>query len=124
MWIQITDEQAEAVTKLMSSESLGYSYDLPEEVVAELRALAKKIREAQVDTKNPVLQAYVAKAKEQRYRESDYEIDNDAVVSPGSDPGAYVMAWVWVPDDKKERDACPGNFWLRLKEDEDADEEE
>lgn len=55
MWIQITNEQAEAVTKLMSNESLGYSYDLPEEVVAALRALVEKIREARADIKNPAV---------------------------------------------------------------------
>lgn len=27
------------------------------------------------------------------------EIDSDAVVSRGSDPGAFVRAWVWVYDE-------------------------
>ncbi len=26
------------------------------------------------------------------------EIDDGALISEGDDPGAYVMAWVWVPE--------------------------
>ena len=32
-------------------------------------------------------------------REGDLEVDDEAVVSLGSDPGAYVMSWQWVPND-------------------------
>jgi hypothetical protein len=30
------------------------------------------------------------------------EIDEDAVISRGVDPGAYVAAWVWVSSDDGE----------------------
>lgn len=26
------------------------------------------------------------------------EVDPDAIVSPGDDPGAWVQCWVWVQD--------------------------
>ena len=39
---------------------------------------------------------YRAAAKAQYQREGEIEIDDNAVVSYGSDPGAYVQAWVWV----------------------------
>jgi hypothetical protein len=42
---------------------------------------------------------YRDKAREQYGREGSIEIDVDAPVSRGSDPGAYVQAWVWVYDD-------------------------
>lgn len=29
-------------------------------------------------------------------RDGECEIDDNAVVSRGDDPGAYVQAWVWV----------------------------
>src|SRR5688572_11282438 len=29
-------------------------------------------------------------------RDGEIEIDDDAIVSRGEDPGAYVQAWVWV----------------------------
>ena len=40
-------------------------------------------------------------------RDGELEIDPDAAVSRGTDPGAYVAAWVWVyfdavtPEDRK-----------------------
>lgn len=32
-------------------------------------------------------------------REGDLEMDQDAEVSLGDDPGAYVMVWKWVSDE-------------------------
>jgi hypothetical protein len=37
-------------------------------------------------------------AKTQYHREGEIEIDDNAKVSRGDDPGAYVQAWVWIPD--------------------------
>ena len=39
------------------------------------------------------------KAEALHGRDGVIEIDSDAVVSRGSDDGAYVQAWVWVPFD-------------------------
>jgi hypothetical protein len=36
-------------------------------------------------------------AAEARQKDGDLEIDENAVISRGDDPGAYVQAWVWVP---------------------------
>ena len=43
-------------------------------------------------------EAYRAAATQQWHREGEIEIDSNAVVSKGDDPGAYVAAWVWVAD--------------------------
>jgi hypothetical protein len=40
---------------------------------------------------------YVEAARRLYEREGEYEIDDNAEVSYGDDPGAYVQAWVWVP---------------------------
>lgn len=40
--------------------------------------------------------AYIAAAQAQHGDEGICEIDDNAIVSIGDDPGAYVMAWVWV----------------------------
>lgn len=32
--------------------------------------------------------------------EGEVEIDADAIVSRGDDPGSYVQAWVWVYDEE------------------------
>ena len=43
-------------------------------------------------------------ACEKWHRDGEIEIDLDAKVSRGDDPGAYVQAWVWVyfPDSEEE----------------------
>lgn len=41
---------------------------------------------------------YIRRAKEQYYEEGAVEIDDNAKISVGSDPGVYVQAWVWVYD--------------------------
>lgn len=43
---------------------------------------------------------FIAKAKETKHKEGDLEIDDNAAVSIGSDPGAYVQAWVWIDNPK------------------------
>lgn len=50
---------------------------------------------------------HVRTAKEQYHRDGEIEIDTPAVVSRGSDPGAYVMAWVWV--DHEDAGVTPEN---------------
>ena len=44
-----------------------------------------------------------ARAKELYYRDGEIEIDSNAIISRGDDPGAYVAAWVWVPFEKRKR---------------------
>jgi|HubBroStandDraft_6_1064221.scaffolds.fasta_scaffold1271751_1 hypothetical protein len=38
-----------------------------------------------------------ARAKELYGRDGEIEVDSNARISYGDDPGAYVEAWVWVP---------------------------
>ena len=37
-------------------------------------------------------------------KDGEIEIDDNAVVSRGDDPGAYVAAWVWVSDPDPDPD--------------------
>lgn len=37
-------------------------------------------------------------AKRIHSEDGEVEVDSDAVVSRGDDDGAYVAAWVWVPN--------------------------
>ena len=50
-----------------------------------------------LSTGNPKILAYLAAAK-LRQKDGELEIDDDAKVAPGDDPGAYVQAWIWVSD--------------------------
>lgn len=43
---------------------------------------------------------YTKAAKRLHESEGEVEVDVNARVSRGDDPGAYVQAWVWVPDDQ------------------------
>ena len=42
---------------------------------------------------------YRARAKELYCVEGEIEVDSNARISRGDDHGAYVEAWLWVPDD-------------------------
>ena len=51
-------------------------------------------------TNEPHLTAYVDGADNLKIvRDGELEIDGDAIVSKGSDGGAYVMAWLYVEDE-------------------------
>jgi hypothetical protein len=50
------------------------------------------------DPGSPSAEATRARAKEIWQREGEIEIDDTARVSRGTEAGAYVAAWVWVPD--------------------------
>ncbi len=50
------------------------------------------------DVADPALCQYRAAARA-HHRDGQLEIDAGAVVSKGDDPGAYVMAWLWIDDD-------------------------
>lgn len=54
---------------------------------------------------------YIALAREEYQRDGEIEIDDDAVISRGDDPGAYVQAWVWVYDPKKPEFCECGRDW-------------
>jgi hypothetical protein len=45
------------------------------------------------------------RAKELYERDGYVEVDSNARISRGDDPGAYVEAWVWVPLKKEESDS-------------------
>lgn len=45
------------------------------------------------------------RAKELFHDEGQIEVDSTARVSTGSDDGAYVEAWVWVPLDGRQNDS-------------------
>ena len=63
---------------------------------AEIDSLCERINVAE----DKDSQAYRIAAKRMFEDEGTLEIDDNAIVSAGSDPGAYVEAWVWVPDEE------------------------
>lgn len=64
--------------------------------------LFKRVTETLADRYSPDGVAAVNCAIETLYRDSDFEVDHDAAVSPADD-GMYVMGWSWVSDDAVAR---------------------
>jgi hypothetical protein len=56
--------------------------------------------EAEYRTYGPLQRRYIEAARRLWHDDGQIEIDTQCVVSESADDGAYVMAWVWVPDDE------------------------
>ncbi len=59
--------------------------------------LCERVRSALSDAVDPILNTYRHAARRLAHS-GELEIDPGAVVSKGDDPGAYVMAWLWISD--------------------------
>lgn len=51
-----------------------------------------------MSAKKPTTEQYREAASGLYTEEGKIEIDSNAKISKGDDPGAYVQAWVWVYD--------------------------
>jgi hypothetical protein len=75
MWIQIDPEAVETGGIDYIRERIAHYAELEQDAnVAKYRAAAER-------------------------QDGELEVDPDAVVSMGDDPGAYVMSWQWVTDE-------------------------
>src|SRR5262245_7592303 len=70
---------------------------------AALQAYDKWVAEAKDPGDGPDDAWYIERAREE-YDGDVIDIDDDAIVSRGTDPGAYVAAWVWVYDEVTDDD--------------------
>ena len=54
-----------------------------------------------------ITDAEIRRLAVERYASDDVEIDGNAVISRGDDPGCFVAAWVWVdfPEQAKGEEA-------------------
>jgi hypothetical protein len=106
MWINVSDTEADLISYALSS----YFAATGEEACFDLRERLRKER-ADFDPADPYREA----AREHWGDEGGCEIDDSAVVSHGDDPGAYVMAWVWVTERQAGMftcEECSGVFTL------------
>ena len=62
----------------------------------EIEALVDRLKTCRSEQVQPIAEAYRDHASEHLTDDGAVEIDDNALVSLGDDPGAYVMAWVWV----------------------------
>jgi hypothetical protein len=106
MWIHFTDEEA----RLIADAMRGLSSDKPGDPTV-YDPIHDKIMQAiaNFDPADP----YRAAAQEDA--DDELEVDDDAAVSPGEDPGAWVQAWIWITDEEAGRftcEECSGVFTL------------
>ena len=62
----------------------------------EIEALVDRLKTCHSEQVQPIAEAYRDYASEHLTEDGAVEIDDNALVSLGDDPGAYIMAWVWV----------------------------
>lgn len=93
----LTKAELAQLTNLGGVVSLYVPVD---DVATLIRAAPARLRprfeEAVRNHLDPDREAYVEAAQQQYGKDGEIEIDDNADFSPGSDPGAYVAAWVWV----------------------------
>lgn len=89
MWINLTKGDVELVKIALKDKG------------APFERIIKEIDETVVEQEAPAAVKYREEASKLA-KDGELEIDDGAVVSMGDDPGAYVMAWVWVADEAME----------------------
>ncbi|MBX5130742.1 hypothetical protein HJB53_30090 [Rhizobium lentis] len=102
MWINLDDKEVELVMEALRGNCSDKAGEPT--VYDPIHDRFEKTR-ADFDPADP----YRAAAKEQA--NDELEVDDDAVVSPGDDPGAWVQAWIWIRNDEAgisedDEDAC------------------
>lgn len=60
----------------------------------------KAVHDAIREKRTEPVSASAYRAAAQAQADDELEIDDDAVVSEGSDPGAWVHAWIWITNSK------------------------
>lgn len=63
--------------------------------------IIKELDDTVVEQEGPEATAYREAASELS-KDGELEIDDGAIVSMGDDPGAYVMAWLWVSEEMRK----------------------
>ena len=78
---------------------LGFEFD-PD--TSDLSNVLNALQQVALTVKHPTDEQVVEYARRALAKEGEIEIDDDAKVSRGpgnEDRGAYVSAWLWVPDE-------------------------
>ncbi|MGQ0565622.1 MAG: hypothetical protein ACT4OK_11195 [Gemmobacter sp.] len=89
MYVQLTTEDLALLVAALSTLTVAPAKELCHRLQEKID-LSLNQRSQEIDA------AYVAAAQAQHGDDGFCEIDDGALVSIGDDPGAYVMAWVWV----------------------------
>jgi hypothetical protein len=97
MYVHLTPEELAIVLKGLSDSNLVDHDPVSGSERVRLRAeLYKKYQESQDSAAQALDLAFVTAAQNRHQDDSVCKIDDGALVSKGEDPGAYVMAWLWI----------------------------
>lgn len=92
MYINLKSEELDIIVAALSTLTIKTAVDLRSAIQEGINLSLNRTAKDQ-DA------AYVLAAQRQYSKDNVCEIDEDALVSIGDGPGAYVMAWVWVAPD-------------------------
>lgn len=113
MWIHLDETQLGLVKDAMLALAEGSDRDAALFWTSELKEARERLEQQArdyraiagivgitVDPCDPHRQAAQKRAND------DLEIDDDAIVSAGDDPGAWVHAWIWITDEEAGLFTC------------------
>lgn len=87
MWINLDDTDMKVFEDIANGGSIVNSRKA-------IKALHSRITDKKAEQAD--LQAY----RDAVETDDELKVDADAVVSPGDDPGAWVMAWIWITNEQ------------------------
>lgn len=93
--VQLSPDEIKLLTQALQHYAMVRSSQ-PE--VKAMGDLCTKLESQEAEQASEIAQRYRNWARRNLTEEGEVEIDPDAVVSMGDDPGAYVEAWLWVDD--------------------------
>lgn len=102
IWTWLNAKQLDLVQRALlnqAAELFGEEYHLA-------NGLVRRLVNTVLEYKSEERQNYVSAAQASTAcREGELEVDDDAAISKSSDGGAYVQAWLWVPNKEEDEDA-------------------
>jgi len=86
MYVNLTEEEIERISEASRTEP-------------DLQDLADKIRNCKREQSSEA--ADMCRERAELLATDELNIDDDAIVSFGTEKGLYIMAWLWVPNDEE-----------------------
>jgi hypothetical protein len=90
MWINFTTDELKILTAALENHSAVFDGEDRIKILALIEKLEPD------DRSSPERDAYRNAVE----TSDELEVDDDAIVSMGADPGAWVHAWVWVTNER------------------------
>jgi hypothetical protein len=110
MWINLPKEDLDLLWSLLTTSADAERKDAALFWRREDGELSKRLNlraDKYVNIANTIQKAQAVDPSDAAYRaaaqaqaDDELEVDEDAIVSVGSDPGAFVQAWIWISNEE------------------------